>query len=162
MNEFSAIPHSLENAELTGSDAVLALAAAVRESGNIFISKALERRGIMDILPAHGAVLHVLFAAGPLRMQDIALRIGKRRNTVTGLINTLSARGYCSRETDKNDGRAQLVSLTAKGERLRQVYEDISRELRQKMWRGISTEAREACAETLENLLRNLKTDTPE
>ena len=162
MNELSAMPHSMENAELTGSDAVLALAAAIRKRGNVFISKALKRRGITDILPAHGAVLHALFAAGALRMQDIALRIGKRNNTVTGLINTLAARGYCRRETDKRDGRAQMISLTEKGERLRQVYEDISRDLRQRMWVGIPAEDRDACADTLEAILRNLKTDAPE
>ncbi|MCR4667207.1 MAG: MarR family transcriptional regulator [Desulfovibrio sp.] len=162
MHELSTNPHSMENTELVGSDAVLALAAAIRKSGNIFITKALERRGITDILPAHGAVLHALFSAGPLRMQDIALRIGKRKNTVTALINTLSARGYCCRETDRNDGRAQIVSLTEKGEGLRQIYRDISRELRQRIWRDIPADIRDMCADTLQCILRNLNTDAGE
>ena len=162
MNSFLTVPRTGEHSEQTGSDAVLALAATIRERGNAFIIEALNRHGIDDLLPAHGAVLHALFASGPLRMQDIALRIGKKKNTVTGLINTLEARGYCRRKTDACDGRAQLVALTDKGQGSQHIVEEISRELQHKIWQGVSPEARRACTATLARILRNLEENAGE
>ena len=68
------------------TDAVIALAAAVREQANAFLLRALAERGVTDLLPAHGAVLHTLFRQGPLSMSALAEAIDRRKNTVTGLI----------------------------------------------------------------------------
>ena len=74
------------------TDAVIALAAAVREQANAFLLRALAERGVTDLLPAHGAVLHALFRQGPLSMSALAEAIDRRKNTVTGLIKTLNSR----------------------------------------------------------------------
>ena len=79
------------------TDAVIALAAAVREQANAFLLKALAERGVKDLLPAHGAVLHALFRQGPLSMSALAEAIDRRKNTVTGLIKTLEEREACVR-----------------------------------------------------------------
>lgn len=101
------------------TDAVIALAAAVREQANAFLLRALAERGVTDLLPAHGAVLHALFRQGPLSMSALAEAIDRRKNTVTGLIKTLEERGYCRREPDPADARVQRIVLTARGEGLR-------------------------------------------
>ena len=142
-------------------DAIIAVAASIRERGNVFIAAALERRGVRDLLPAHGAVLHALFEESPLRMQELARRIGRRKNTLTGLIDTLEARGYCRRERDASDGRGQRVALTEKGESMRQIQVDISKDLLRIAWNGIDEPERRRCMETLRKVLLNLSDDDP-
>ena len=138
-------------------DAILALCAALREEGNIFVQAELERYGITDLLPAHGAVLNALFGENPLRMQELARRIGRKKSTVTGLIDTLQTRGYCERVQDQEDGRGQWVRLCAKGEAVRTCQESISCALREKAWQGIEISDRAQCMETLSRVLANLR-----
>lgn len=138
-------------------DAIIALTSAIREQGNVFVQEALERQGIHDLLPAHGAVLHALFVESPLRMQELARRIGRKKNTVTGLINTLETHGYCRRESVAHDGRGQLVALTDKGQAMRQTQVEVSRSLFEAAWAGVPVAERRACAATLERVLANLR-----
>ena len=156
MNDQNASPLEAKNVPEDYGDNVIALAAAIRERGNAFIAAALAGRGITDILPAHGGVFQALFEESPMQMQALARRIGRKKNTVTGLIDTLEARGYCLREADADDRRAQRVRLTAKGEALRQVQEEISADLRRAAWAGIDAGEREICARALARVARNL------
>ena len=136
--------------------AIIAMVAAIREQANTLILSSLSDRGITDILPAHGAVLHALFKQNPMQMSELAEHIGRKKNTVTGLITTLEDRGYCRREPDPQDARAQLVFLTEKGEAMRQVQDEVSVELLQKIWTGIDTQKQKMCIQCLETIHYNL------
>jgi len=136
--------------------AIIALVAAIREQANTLILSSLSERGITDILPAHGAVLNALFKQSPMQMNELAEHIGRKKNTVTGLITTLEDRGYCRRESDPQDARAQLVFLTEKGEAMRQIQDEVSVELLQKIWTGIDIQKQTACIHCLETILHNL------
>lgn len=139
--------------------AVVALIAAIREQANALIARSLARQGITDLLPAHGAVLNALFQRGSMQMGALARLIGRKKNTVTSLINTLEERGYCSREAAPGDGRSQLAVLTAKGESMRLAQERTSEELLQKLWRGVSAEEQAVCMGMLHKMLGNLKAE---
>ena len=139
------------------SDAIIALAVSIREQANTYILNALSRHGVGDILPAHGVVLHALFKAGPLKMNELAERIKRKKNTVTGLISTLESRGYCRREPDPQDARSQIVLLTEKGEAMRRVQEEISVDLLRLVWGDVGEDEKAACVQTLEKVLRNLQ-----
>lgn len=139
------------------SGSIIALASSIREQANEFIIEALAGRGVTDVLPAHGMVLNALFQRGPLQMSALAKAIGRKKNTVTSLINTLAERGYCRREQDPQDARAQFVALTDKGEALRAVQDEISAELLELVWRNIDESEMEACVTTLKSILHNLK-----
>lgn len=141
------------------TDSIIALVAAIREQANAFILSSLSARGVDDILPAHGAVLNALFQKSPMLMSELAARIGRKKNTVTGLIKTLEDRGYCHRCQDPGDARAQLVRLTDKGEHMRRTQQDVSAELLRKTWGDTDEETRTACVSTLKILLRNLEQD---
>ena len=141
------------------ADSIIALAAAIREQANALILNSLAGHGISDILPAHGAVLNTLFKQSPLQMSELAERIGRKKNTVTGLISTLEDRGYCRRESDPADARAQLILLTEKGEAMRRIQDEVSGELLKKAWGDIDEQARMVCVRSLETVLKNLSQD---
>lgn len=138
---------------------IIALTAAIREHANAFILNSMAERGITDILPAHGAVLNALFNTSPLQMNALAKSIGRKKNTVTGIIATLEERGYCRREPDPEDARAQLISLTEKGEAIRQIQDEVSTELLRKAWGNVNEQEQTACIQSLETVLRNLQQD---
>ena len=138
-------------------DSIIAVAAAVRDHANTFIFSALSERGIHDLLPAHGAALHALFIKSPMQMGELAKAIGRKKNTVTGLINTLEERGYCHREPDPSDARAQQVVLTAKGERVRAEQAAVSALLLDTVWQGVDEEDQRICMQTLKTILENLR-----
>lgn len=139
------------------TDSIIALAAAIREQANALLIGALSKRGILDLLPAHGAVLHALFQQCPLPMGTLAEAIGRKKNTVTGLINTLEERGYCRRKSAPQDARMQMIVLTDKGEKLREIQAEISKELLQKTWKGFSEQEKNSCIHSLRKVLDNLK-----
>lgn len=139
------------------ADSIIALAASIREQANGVILKALAERGVTDLLPAHGTVLHALFQQGPLPMGALARAIDRKKNTVTGLINTLEQRGYCRREPDPQDARVQRIALTARGESLRAVQAEISESLLRALWEGVSESEKEVCIRSLRKILHNLK-----
>lgn len=144
--------------------AVIALIASIREQANLFLVRALSERGITDLLPAHGAVLNALFQRSPVQMNELAEAIGRKKNTVTGLIKTLEERGYCRREPDPQDARAQLVALTDKGETVRAEQAAISENLLKRVWEGVGEPERQSCIDVLRTILRNLRdaADTPQ
>lgn len=67
----------------TSPDDIIDLLSRIRERANQYICDELARRGITDLLPAHGAVLHALFKESPQPMSTLARRIGRKKNTVT-------------------------------------------------------------------------------
>lgn len=138
-------------------DAIVYLVSTVREYANAYIAAGLAERGVTDILPAHGSVLYALFTRSPMQMSELATLIHRKKNTVTGLISTLERNGYCRREADPKDARAQLVYITEKTEALAPLMEEVSQKMRDAIWRGFSEQEKEACAESLERIIANLK-----
>src|SRR3954451_22606411 len=54
----------------------------------------------------------------PLRPSVIAERMMVTRATITGLLDSLEARGLVARQTHATDGRARQVAITAAGRRI--------------------------------------------
>lgn len=137
--------------------AIFALASFVHEEANSLILALLAQRGIHDLLPVHGLVLHALFTQSPLRMSAVAKMIRRQKNTVTSLIKTLEERGYCERKADPDDSRVQLVALTEKGEATRPHYLAVSEEALRRAWSGVSEKEQDACTHILTEVLKNIK-----
>ncbi|MGL4209854.1 MAG: MarR family winged helix-turn-helix transcriptional regulator, partial [Candidatus Adiutrix sp.] len=89
-------------------------------------------------------------------MGELAATIGRKKNTVTSLIATLEARGYCHRKADDNDARIQWIHLSPKGENMRYVQETISKKLLSAAWLGISAEDSLTCLTVLNQIMVNL------
>ena len=60
-------------------ETIFFLIASIRETANNRISDYLQAHGITDLLPAHGAVLHALFAENKLSMSELAKLIGRKK-----------------------------------------------------------------------------------
>ena len=71
-------------------------------------------RGFTDIRPAHGFAFARL-APGGATVSELAAHLGVTRQAAAQLVDELVAKGYVERRRHPDDGRAQLVQLTARG-----------------------------------------------
>jgi DNA-binding MarR family transcriptional regulator len=69
------------------------------------------------LTPDEFAVTSVLNLTGPVRPTGLSAQTGMRPTTLSNYLRRFEERGLVRRRTDPADGRASLVSLTAKGTR---------------------------------------------
>jgi DNA-binding MarR family transcriptional regulator len=76
---------------------------------------------LMDLTPARASVLSVLVFGGPRTPGDLAAIEQVAAPTMTKLVNGLIRDGYVRKRRHSEDGRAVLISATAKAERALQA-----------------------------------------
>jgi DNA-binding MarR family transcriptional regulator len=67
------------------------------------------------LTPVEFAVTSVLRLTGPVRAGELAELTGRRPTSMSNYLRRFEERGLVRRRTDARDGRATLVSLTARG-----------------------------------------------
>jgi DNA-binding MarR family transcriptional regulator len=72
---------------------------------------------LMDLSPARASVLSILVFAGPRTPGELAELEQVAAPTMTKLVNGLVRDGYARKRASTQDGRAVVVSATAKAER---------------------------------------------
>jgi DNA-binding MarR family transcriptional regulator len=73
--------------------------------------------GSAPLRPDEFALTSVLRLTGPLRPGDLAATVGMRPSSLSNYLRRLGEAGIVRRRRDPTDGRAALISLTAKGVR---------------------------------------------
>jgi DNA-binding MarR family transcriptional regulator len=93
------------------------------------------RRGTADLLAPLGLTVSqarvlrtVAGAPSPLRMADLAARLGVVPRSATSVVDVLEEAGYLVRGSDLRDRRSVLVSTTASGRRLLQRIDEVRRD----------------------------------
>jgi DNA-binding MarR family transcriptional regulator len=119
------------------------------------IHRELAAAGYDDIHPAHLALLQYPGPAG-LRPSDLAERAQMSKQAVNRLIGNLEDCGYLRRLPDASDGRARIVALTDRGERLlatiRQIGIDVEEECASVLGQRRLEEIKEGISELTEAL----------
>lgn len=92
-----------------------------REFNRLFVRRRfnalqLAREIDPEIEPASYSVLATLQHHGPQRMTFIARHLGIGKPTLSRQTATLASRGWITKVTDPEDGRAQVISLTDEGQ----------------------------------------------
>lgn len=74
----------------------------------------LYARGFTDLGSAYGYVFRAL-ADETLRLSDLAKRLGMSNQGAAKIIDEMDARGYVTRGSDPDDGRAKTLLLAPRG-----------------------------------------------
>ena len=135
---------------------ILSLVSLVRQKANTHITTALAQQQVKGLAPSHGDILYALFTSGPLTMAEIATKIHRDKSTVTVLVTKLLQLGYVERRRDNTDGRVYVVSLTARGQALKPVFDAISAELLQTLYQGIDPQDQQTLLSVLLKIEENL------
>ncbi|MBQ8458490.1 MarR family transcriptional regulator [bacterium] len=132
--------------------ALLSLSSKISEKGNRFIIEALKQNGAQELVPSHGDILICLYQNDKMTMKDIAEKIHRTKPTVTVLINKLEKLGYLKREASEKDNRSTLLVLTQKGKNFKPIFEKISNDLNNELYKNLSQEE----ANILEQILQKV------
>ena len=132
--------------------ALLSLSSKISEKGNRFIIEALKQNGAQELVPSHGDILIYLYQNDKMTMKDIAEKIHRTKPTVTVLINKLEKLGYLKREASEKDNRSTLLVLTQKGKNFKPIFEKISNDLNNELYKNLSQEE----ANILEQILQKV------
>ena len=131
---------------------MLALISKIHEKGNHFIIEELKKYEANGLVPSHGDILVCLYNQDKMTMKDIADKIHKTRPTVTVLVNKLEKLGYLKREISQDDNRYTYIALTKKGQDFKPIFEKISKDLNNMLYKNLS----EKESDILENLLQKI------
>jgi len=92
----------------------------------------LQEAGYEDITPSHGWIFYNIKEEGS-RITELATLAKITKQSMSALVAQLEAGGYLKKKPDSTDKRAQLLVLTAKGRKVKEVGQAINFEF-EKRW----------------------------
>lgn len=139
------------------TEGIIAQIARIRESANALIEAELRKRSIKGIVPAHGPVLLFLFQQNkPVPIKAVVENVRRVKSTVTVMINTLERHGYLRKLPCRTDNRMTLVELTPTGRKLRKDFDQISKELLDKLYGDMKKKDRQLLVSRLDIIENNI------
>jgi len=132
------------------------LIAKIHRIGGRIFARMLRDRGL-EIDPAHGRVLFLLWQEGSMAINELAKRVSLGKSTLTNTIDRLEAAGQIVRVRSVEDRRKILIELTPKNQALHRLYEDVSAEMARLFYRGFSNEEAARFDAYLARVLANLE-----
>ena len=125
-----------------------------RTAGRIF-ARVLRERGI-QINPAQGRILFVLWEEGPMTIHELAKRSGLVKSTLTNTLDRLELQGQVVRVRSGEDRRKIIVEITPKNRAMHKLYEQVSREMTGLFYRGFTPSEITSVEDSLDRILHNL------
>lgn len=121
-----------------------------------FIQLQLKKQQLDELIPSHGNILTVLYENGDkMPLNEIAKRIGRDKSTVTPLVNKLAGLGYVEKVAGQQDKRVTFVQLTERGYALKPRFDQISAQVHETAYRGLSPEEKEQFLSLLKRISQN-------
>lgn len=117
-------------------------------------------RGIPDLTLDEYRSLVLLVVHGAQRPSDVAVKMGTSKATATRLVDRMVAKGLFEKYPDPDDGRAQLCTLSEKGEALVTEIFASRRAVFADLFRNMSSAEMEILARALTEMARALGTPT--
>ncbi|MBP0725822.1 MarR family transcriptional regulator [Bacillus sp. RG28] len=124
----------------------------IRNKVNNKIVLELEKHNVCGIVPSHGDILWSLYQKNGLPIKTIAEKINKTQPTVTVLVNKLEKLGYVKKIKDEKDSRVTLIFLTEKGAQLESIYIEVSDQINEIIYGGLTNDQKEQLELYLEKI----------
>lgn len=135
----------------------------IRHQINEFIRDELHGSGFTDVETAHGTIFEILLTnPEPVSMNTFVKKTGRAKSTITGVIDTLEARGYVERKPIPGDRRRVGVVATDKCKKLNLSFKEMSDKLFSTVYRDFTDEESYKLLNLLGRSLDNLKTANQE
>jgi len=133
-----------------GLDRILELVVLVSDD----MTKSLARDGLTA---SRAHVIWELRQHGAMTQKALADAMGVSARNVTGLIDSLVATGFVTREPHPTDRRAILVSFTEHGAKIAKTLEDGQREFAELLFSGMPAAKVDSFVDTMDEVLARLR-----
>jgi DNA-binding MarR family transcriptional regulator len=112
-----------------------------QQSTHIFVQRTQEAG--FDLTPVQYAALEVIFTQPGIDQACVAEMIGYDRATIGGVIDRLEKKGWIRRVISERDRRARELSLSAKGNKVRETLRPIVESIQKDILAPLSESDRE-------------------
>jgi DNA-binding MarR family transcriptional regulator len=106
----------------------------------------------------HFRLLATLAEFGPASQASLGRRTGIDRSDVVAAINELAADGYVDRSPDPDDGRRNIITLTAAGKRQHKRLTELVRKAQDEIFAPLSATERDQLTKLLTKVLTHHQT----
>ncbi len=125
-----------------------------RTAGRVF-SRMLREQNI-EINPAQGRILFVLWQEGPMSALELANRVSLGKSTLTSALDRLESQGQVVRVPCSDDKRRIIIELTPQNKAMHRLYQSVSKEMTAAFYSGFSDDEVAKFEQCLERILTNL------
>lgn len=131
------------------------LIAKIHQTAGRIFSRLLREYDI-EINPAQGRILFVLWQNDGISIHELAKQTSLGKSTMTSMLDRLEESGLLTRVRSKDDRREIRIFRTEKDKALQKTYESISVEMTKLYYKGFSEEEIKFFEECLCRILENL------
>ena len=133
------------------------LISRIRQIGNRAFERILRESGVDAFNGPQGRILYVLWEYEDLSITDIAKLTSLANTTLTGMLDRMEAQGLIIRVPDKRNRRSIIIKATARAERLRDAYNEVSEKTNDIFYAGFTEEEIVCFEATLRRILKNFE-----
>lgn len=116
----------------------------------------LDGCGIDAFNGAQGHILYVLWQRDGVPIAALVQETGLAKNTLTAMLARMEEQGLVTREAGPKDRRQVVIRLTRKARGLQKPYEQVSQEMNEVFYQGLTQEDADLLDSLLDKVLLNL------
>lgn len=121
---------------------------------NIVYDRKLQK---YDLTSAQISVLCQLWKKDGITQKEIQSSLNLRPASVTGIVDTISSKGWIVRNQDEKDARLRRIYLTDEGRKLEKISTEIIKELEEIITKGFSQDERTIFVAWIKKAYSNLE-----
>ena len=125
------------------------LISQVKQVQSRIFQRLLTESGVEEFNGPQGRILYVLWQEDGVPIAQLVQQTGLAKSTLTAMLARMEDIGLITRENSSADKRQVIICLTDTARRLQAKYEQVSEEMNQLFYRGMTQED----ADTLDGLL---------
>jgi DNA-binding MarR family transcriptional regulator len=114
------------------------LIAKIHHLSGRILAKKIKEYGLEEINPAQGRILFALWQKDGISIQELAKKTSLEKSTLTSMLDRLEDTGHLVRVPSKEDRRKIIVNLTVKDKKLQNAYMQISKEMTELFYKGLT------------------------
>ncbi len=116
----------------------------------------LSESGVEEFNGPQGRILYVLWQEDQVPIATLVQKTGLAKNTLTAMLARMESAGLLLREPSPADRRQVLIRLTGKARGLEGKYNQVSEEMNQIFYQGLTQEDANLLDSLLDKVLDNL------
>ena len=132
------------------------LIAKIHQLGGRIFAKKLKLYQLTEINPAQGRIMFPLWQKDEISIHELSKATLLGKSTLTTMLNRLEDDGYLKRVPSEKDRRKTLIKLTEKTQELQEKYVQVSSEMNELFYHGLTEQEKDEFDRYLERILNKV------
>ncbi len=133
------------------------LITRIKQVGGRVFERILAEKGIDAFNGAQGRILYVLWQTDGVPISELSRQTGLAMTTLTSMLDRMEGSGLIYRDRGDKDRRKIRIYLTSQARELETAYNDVTREISDIYYKGLSQDEIEQLEELLRRVLANVE-----